>query len=232
MGHHPPGRCVRNAAAAAFCQTAPVTLEDFTRYVAASIAILGAFVVSPQGAAIFSGHLWTPVRKARARLARWLPFFGRSTTVHAGSISSGLNIFGSVRARVRPAWPERPTVKDLGEAVQNWLGRVDGELDALWSALETERTERQQTVQSARAALQASINDLEERMREAEHRTAEHDSRALPVVGLGAVMGTIPGELAALPLWLYVPLLLAAAGSSSVAAVSAWRLRRGNVATA
>lgn len=209
-----------------------MTREDFTRYVAAIIAMLGAFVVSPQGAELLSRRLWTPIGKARTRLARWLPFLRRTTTVSTSRPTSWLNLSDSAKGRVRPAWPDQPTVEALDEAVQNWLGRVDDELDALWSTLDRERAERFRAVQSVRAALQKSRDGLKERIRETERRAAEHDSRALPVVGLGAVMGTIPGELAALPLWLYVPLLFVAGGSSVVAATSAWRLRHGDIATA
>ena len=63
-------------------------------------------------------------------------------------------------------------------------------------------------------------------MRTSEQTEAEHDSRALPVLGMGAVGGMIPGEIAALPIWLYVPVVIFGLASVIVAAVSARRARR------
>ena len=203
-----------------------MTLEDFTRYVAAGIATLGAFVVSPQGAVLLIRRVWTPIEKGQARLARWLPFLRRTTTVSTSRTTSWLTLSDSVKGRVRPAWPEQPTVKALSNAVQNWLDRVDHELDTLWSALDRERSERKQDVEGGRSALQGSLADLKALMEVTEHQAAEHDSRALPLFGIGAVMGTIPGEFAALPRWLYVLLLFVAVATSVDAAISAWRLRR------
>ena len=208
-------------------QTEAVTLEDFTRYAAAFIAMLGAFVVSPQGAALLGGRLWTPVRKVGAQLSRWVPFLRRSTTVHAGVASGTLTLTGSARGRARPGWPEQPTVDALATATRDWLGRVDEELNELWSALDGERDRAGTALDGARKELGESIKALEQRMLDAERQAAEHDARALPVVAVGAVMGTISGELASLPLWIYVPVMAAVLGVTLATAASAWRLRHG-----
>lgn len=208
-------------------QTEAVTLEDFTRYAAAFIAMLGAFVVSPQGAALLGGRLWTPVQKVGAQLSRWVPFLRRSTTVHLGVASSTLTLTSSARARARPGWPEQPTVDALATATRDWLGRVDEELNELWSALDGERGRVGTALDDARKQLDESIKALEQRMLDAERQAAEHDARALPVVAVGAVMGTIASELASLPLWIYVPFMAAVLGITLTTAASAWKLRHG-----
>jgi hypothetical protein len=118
-------------------------------------------------------------------------------------------------------------VNALATAVRDWLGRVDEELNDLWSALDRERDRAETALDNARQGLDESIKALEQRMLDAERQAAEHDARALPVVAVGAVMGTIPGELASLPLWIYAPGMAAVLGVTLATAASAWRLRHG-----
>jgi hypothetical protein len=208
-----------------------MTLDDFTRYVAVVIAILGAFVVSPQGAALFSGRMWAPIRKARMRLSKWLPFLRRPPLGLSGTLAArSSTVSMSARGRSRPPWPEQPTVNALAVAVQGWLARVDADLDDLWTAVEIETSRAKSDVNDVRLTLRTAQDDLEGRIHETERQAAELDSRAIPVLGLGAVMGTLSGELASLPLWIYLPILAAAVSFSADATFRAWRLRRGGSA--
>lgn len=63
-------------------------------------------------------------------------------------------------------------------------------------------------------------------MNAAERVQAEHDARALPGVGVGALMGIIPREIAALPLLLYILLLVGVGYVTINVALSAKRTRR------
>jgi F0F1-type ATP synthase assembly protein I len=203
-----------------------VTQEDFTRYVAAFVATIGAFVVSPHGTALVLSHAARPLVLALDWLNRWVPFLRRGATAHPVTAHATLTATGSVRVRASRAWPARPTVKSLSEVVRQALDDVDRELNDIWETLGGQRSEAKQELVRVRERLDGSLSDLQARMNAAERVQAEHDARALPGVGVGALMGIIPREIAALPLLLYILLLVGVGYVTINVALSAKRTRR------
>jgi hypothetical protein len=202
-----------------------VTLEDFTRYFAAGIAFIGAFVVAPHGAALLGRRVSTPLKRVGVHLAKWVPILRRSANVQGLTAASSVGLTSSARLRLRPGWPDRPTVKSLAIATRDWLQKVDGELDDLWNRLDVERSQTEKDVREARATLEASLADLGARVTEAERANAENDSRGIPVLGMGAVLGIIPDRIAELPPWTYWPIVVGVAALTVSAVIGAWRLR-------
>lgn len=73
--------------------------------------------------------------------------------------------------------------------------------------------------------LESRLADVQERQEEAERRATETDARALPVVGVGVVLSSVPGVLAWLPLWVLFPVLAVIVGAALTVAYVAWQAR-------
>jgi fatty acid desaturase len=73
--------------------------------------------------------------------------------------------------------------------------------------------------------LDAGLADVKARQDESERRATQTDARALPVVGVGVVLSSVPGILAWLPLWPLLLVLAGVLGGAVRVAVVAWRDR-------
>ena len=203
-----------------------MTLEDFTRYLGAVIALIGAFVVAPAGAALWVDRAARIVQRSRTFLSRHLHFMSRPPSNLGVAAGDFAFVTSHARGRVRPGWPDQVSVELLAETTRFWLERVDSELDSLWAEIDAARSATDLQVGRARAEFDEQLRSLRTDLDAAEAAATANDSLALPVVALGVLLTAIPQELSGLHWVLYWPLMTSAVVSTVAAALGASRLHR------
>lgn len=116
-------------------------------------------------------------------------------TVHAGTATGTLHITGNVRAGVTPG-PDA-TVGHRLDLVEQWLDRLDNEVDQIGADLGTETGQRKAEDMRLADELPSEIARLEREIEERDRESVQINARALPVVGFGIALSGVPENLAA-----------------------------------
>lgn len=202
---------------------------ELTRWTGTAVAVVGAVVVSPAASKLALATATAPARRAARmglswlrRLTPWLPWPVRSVTVQGsaacavGGAGTGTLTFtgrawgtnGSTESKVEQLHKE---VEELQRLQADHQVRTAQRL----ASHDKELTELSQR-------LDGGLTDVQERQDKAERRAIETDARALPMVGVGVVLSSIPGVLAWLPFWALLPLLAGIVTAALTVTYAAW----------
>lgn len=205
-------------------------LVDLTRWVGTGIAVVGAFVVSPQGTV----ELWQAiVRWLRARerqaeaIVRKLGRRPKSVTIRPaparGSATGGWATVTSANGTA--PWTKSTPVDERVE--QLWR-----EHSQLRETVNRDRQQLSQQIGGIRAELRRLGGQVDQGLRQIgdkiegqKRAAAKVDARSLPVIGLGIVLTGIPDEVGTSP-WSCFPVLVLSAGAATAVTVWTWRDRR------
>jgi hypothetical protein len=205
--------------------------EQLTRYVGAGIALIGAFVVSPTGAAqLFSPAITRTKRLSRSALDRfkrwtpWLPWPARRPPqIVSGQVVGKITLSGSVQVQV--PWDPSASIERKIELLDRRFEHLRQDVDLLTSQVKDNDQAAKQALADAEQRLTGAVNALGKRQDEAEERAAQVDARALPVVGIGVLLSTVPDLFVWLCRWT-APLYVVLASASALAARAVWLARR------
>lgn len=204
--------------------------SDVTRWVGASVAVVGAFAVSPDGDRLAIRAVLSAVRRpvltGRARLVRLLPFLRAKPRMVGVGAYDVFHMTDSVSVSVVRNWAD-------GEGVDQRVERLRLYVEGLFSALESMEvrlghrlTEHDSEFVAVRRLITEGLDEVSTRLDESERRAAAIDARALPVVGFGVVLTALPDELSALPGPVWLGVLVVACGFALAVATVALRERR------
>lgn len=194
-------------------------LADVNKWVGVSIALVGSFVVAPDGGRLLWGSLGTTLRRqgnrARATLARMLPFLRRDATARPATIGVTASVpqATAVTSSGR-AWRPTAPVDERIEALRQHITEVEGRLNTTAGLLRQETSDRAAAVAELDRTLKADLAELRRLLDEKDRDAALIDARGLPVIGFGILLSGVPETLASIPWhlgWLFPALGVAAA---------------------
>jgi hypothetical protein len=203
---------------------------DIIRWVGVAVAFIGAVVVSPEGTYLLlrraAGGLRRYARWVRSQLARWLPWLRQNVTIAVASGSGTAHATAATLTAVGRGWVPGESVEEKLDRLRREIEQLHGLLNDLRARTEERLAAHDQAIAKVGTDLEAGLESLRALHEETHQRATETDARALPVVGVGIVLSGIPQEIAALPRWAWVAVLLAAVWLAVFVAVSAARDRR------
>lgn len=210
------------------------TLESVTRWVGLMIALAGALVANPDATARLAlgsrDGLWGAALRTRGLLARFIPSLRQGGTVQAvaGNLAAAASEV-SASARGFVGWgPEATVEHKLDMLLQRTLA-LDTEVAEIRAAISRaehqHRADLVEAVDNARResdAIRQSVEDLRADM-------VHSDASALPIVVVGLLLSGAAPDLARLPMWLGVSILLTLvvlAGFLGWVIVRQWHVRQ------
>jgi hypothetical protein len=191
--HAYPACCHRMLLAVAGHNAPGSTEADLIRYVGVAVAVIGALVAAPDGAAVIGRQASRVGRRIAAYLH--LSFLRKNVTVHG--LPAKMR-FGAPAGRVQvgteweSAAPDTRKIEILHEQMKELesdIARLGEDMRKRFTAL---RTVLDEEMFGLRGAQQSLIRQIEA----AERRAARVDARGIWPIGFGIVLTGIPGELA------------------------------------
>ncbi|RCG19104.1 hypothetical protein DQ384_38145 [Sphaerisporangium album] len=170
-------------------------LTQVNKFVGVAIALIGAFIVAPDGA---SRILQISGTRIRSRVNR----FRRSTqkiTLQGLSEEGRASDAMSVQKNNYP-WMSDAPIDERIETLHRYIIDLEKRLNDTMSAVSQERGAREEALTELNRTFTARLDELHRLLQEKERQTATIDARGLPVIGFGVVLSGIPEALAEIPL--------------------------------
>jgi uncharacterized membrane protein YccC len=207
-----------------------VDLEQLVRIVGVIVSLIGAWIVSPQGARHRAeqivAHMIRALQAIQLRIRRLLR---RPKTHHAfGSSTAGVSATAHATRTTAPRpviWSSADTIEEQIERLRVRINELDAILASARNEVDQHRNAFSVELAKLRAELVAELRTLRQRMDRSEAATTESDSRALPVIGFGILLSGMSNEISE---YAWLAWIAVAAGC----AVAVWATRRATGAIA
>jgi hypothetical protein len=206
-------------------------LDSLTRWIGAGVAVLGAFVVSPDGSRLIGKTIADRCSyafgQAKGRLARLLPFLRRDVSVHAAvALSDAAGVADAIVVDRTMDWDPEETIAEKVERLHTQIGGLVQWYSDLRITVDEGFAAETARYVALGDRVDKSAREFRDLHLRAERRAVTTDARALPIVGAGVLLSGAPEAFVWLPwpVWGFLMLgVIALAGSLTRAA---WRDRR------